>query len=324
MPDGLLIVDKPAGPTSHDVVARARRALRETRIGHTGTLDPMATGVLLLVVGKATRLAKFLSASGKSYEAVVRFGVATDTADAQGQPLGPVSELSRPSREAIDAALDAFRGTFLQQPPAFSAKKIDGQRSYTLARAAREARLKPSRDLLDLADPPYLPAPAALPAPASVTTTRLEIVNVEADSVTLRVDCSAGFYVRSLAHDLGERLEVGAHLTALRRTRVGDFALDRAVPLDTLERDPERAAAAIVPLAGVLAELPSLVVTAEGASRVGHGQDVRPEDQLSRLNAQPSALSPQPFVRLLGPGGELLAIAERSGAGLLHPSVVLV
>ena len=324
MPDGLLIVDKPAGPTSHDVVARARRALRETRIGHTGTLDPMATGVLLLVVGKATRLAKFLSASGKSYDAVVRFGVATDTADAQGQPLGPVSELSRPSREAIDAALDAFRGTFLQQPPAFSAKKIDGRRSYKLARAAREARLKPSRDLPDLPDLAALPAPPALPAPASVTTTRLEIVNVEADSVTLRVDCSAGFYVRSLAHDLGERLGVGAHLTALRRTRVGDFALDRAVPLDTLERDPERAAAAIVPLAGVLPELPSFVVTAEGASRVGHGQDVRPEDQLSRLNAQPSALSPQPFVRLLGPGGELLAIAERTGAGLLHPSVVLV
>ena len=142
--DGLLIVDKPSGPTSHDVVARMRRALRETRIGHTGTLDPMATGVLLLVVGKATRLAKFLSASDKSYDAVVRFGFATDTADAQGQPLGPVSDRAMPSREAIDAALDAFRGTFMQQPPAFSAKKIDGQRSYKLARAARRSRRAPS------------------------------------------------------------------------------------------------------------------------------------------------------------------------------------
>jgi tRNA pseudouridine55 synthase len=136
--------------------------------------------------------------------------------------------------------------------------------------------------------------------------------------VTLRVDCSAGFYVRSLAHDLGERLGVGAHLTALRRTRVGDFALDRAVPLDAVEREPDRAAAAIVPLAGVLPELPSCVLTAEGASRVAHGQDVRLADR------EPSALSPEPFVRLLDRGGELLAIAEPTAGGALHPSVVLV
>src|SRR6187549_2368515 len=119
--DGLLIVDKPSGPTSHDVVARVRRVLREPRIGHTGTLDPLATGVLLLVVGKATRLTKFLSASDKSYDAVVRLGFATDTADALGRPLGPVHTGPLPSRDAIDAALDAFRGTFLQRPPAFSA-----------------------------------------------------------------------------------------------------------------------------------------------------------------------------------------------------------
>ena len=119
--DGLLVVDKPAGPTSHDVVARVRRALRERRIGHTGTLDPAATGVLTLVLGRATRLATFLSGSNKSYEAVVRLGFSTDTADAQGRVLG-ASVTALPGREAIDAALDAFRGTFLQQPPAFSAK----------------------------------------------------------------------------------------------------------------------------------------------------------------------------------------------------------
>jgi len=133
--DGLLILDKPAGPTSHDVVARMRRVLREKRIGHTGTLDPMATGVLVLILGKATRLATFLNASDKSYDAVVRLGFATDTADAQGRPLGPVSGNAIPPRDAIEAALDAFRGTFMQQPPAFSAKKIGGQRSHTLARA---------------------------------------------------------------------------------------------------------------------------------------------------------------------------------------------
>jgi tRNA pseudouridine55 synthase len=319
--DGLLIVDKPAGPTSHDVVARLRRALRETRIGHTGTLDPLATGVLVLVVGKATRLAKFLSASDKSYEAVVRFGVATDTADAQGQPIGEVSE-RRPSREEIEAALDEFRGTFLQQPPAFSAKKIDGQRSYKLAREARNARLKPSRCLPDLPDPP------ALPAPASVTAHAIRIVSLDGDHVTLSVDCSAGFYIRSLAHDLGQRLGVGAHLTALRRTRTGDFGLDRAVPLDAVERDPAATASAIVPLSAALPSWPAVTLTADGVRRVGHGQDVRPSDQLSAVGSQPSASPqpqvPSPFVRLLDSRGELLAVAELTPGGALHPSVVLV
>ncbi len=168
--DGLLIVDKPSGPTSHDVVARLRRVLREKRIGHTGTLDPMATGVLVLVVGKATRLAKFLSASDKSYDAIVRFGFATDTADAQGRPVGPVIDGAAPPREAIDAALDAFRGTFMQQPPAFSAKKIDGQRSYKVARARARSVLRNTRDESDR---------PAFPAPASVTTHRIEIVSVD-------------------------------------------------------------------------------------------------------------------------------------------------
>ena len=312
MADGLLIIDKPAGPTSHDVVARMRRALRETRIGHTGTLDPMATGVLLLVVGKATRLAKFLSASDKSYDAVVRFGFATDTADAQGQPVGPVSDRPTPSREEIETALDAFRGTFMQQPPAFSAKKIDGQRSYTLARDARAAHAAPRTS------PPAPLAPPALPAPCRVTTFGLEILAVEADSVTLRVDCSAGFYLRSLAHDLGARLAVGAHLTALRRTRTGDFSLDRAIGLGEAERDPHAAAAALVPLAGMLSALPSVVLTSEGASRVAHGQDVRPIDH------QPSTISHQPFVRLLDTSGALVAIAQPEAGGALHPSVVLV
>src|SRR6185436_17830980 len=156
-----------------------RRVLHERRIGHTGTLDPMATGVLLLVIGRATRLAKFLSTSDKTYEAVVRLGFSTDTADAEGQPVGPISTRPLPAQEVIEAALDGFRGTFMQQPPAFSAKKIDGTRSYTLARAtARSARLTPSRY-----DEP------ALPAQASVTVHRLEIESIEADRVTLIVDC---------------------------------------------------------------------------------------------------------------------------------------
>ena len=328
MPDGLLILDKPAGPTSHDVVARMRRVLREKRIGHTGTLDPMATGVLLLVVGKATRLAKFLSASGKSYDAVVRFGFATDTADAQGRPLGPVSEDTMPAREAIDAALDAFRGTFLQQPPAFSAKKIDGRRSYKLARARRvPPGVAPVSDTVA-----YSANPPALPAPATVTAHRIDILSMEADTVTLSVDCSAGFYIRSLAHDLGARLGTGAHLTALRRTRTGEFALNRALTLDAAERDPGAAAEALIPLSGVLPQLASVILTAEGVTRAARGQDVRPSDRLAAVSSQPSAvddepaaLSHQPFIRLLDPAGGLVAIAQRAGAGgLLHPSVVLV
>jgi tRNA pseudouridine55 synthase len=329
--DGLLIVDKPAGPTSHDVVARLRRALREKQIGHTGTLDPLATGVLVLVIGKATRLAKFLSASDKSYEAVIRFGFATDTADAQGQPIGEVSE-RRASREAIDAALDEFRGTFLQQPPAFSAKKIDGQRSYKLARAAR-AKGGHAGPPLQVADAPRTahlatPGPPALPAPVSVTAHAIRILSVDGDHVTLRVDCSAGFYIRSLAHDLGQRLGIGAHLAALRRTRSGGFGLDRAVALDLAERDPGALTSALVPLADMLPSWPSVVLTDEGVRRVGHGQDIRPIDQLSALSSQrsgePSAVTPQPFVRLLDPRGDLLGIAEPTPGGALHPSVVLM
>jgi tRNA pseudouridine55 synthase len=303
--DGLLIVDKPSGPTSHDVVARMRRALRERRIGHTGTLDPMATGLLLLVLGKATRLAKFLSASDKSYDATVRFGFATDTADAQGRPLGPVIENASPSREAIDAALEAFRGTFLQQPPAYSAKKVDGQRSYKAARARAAGE---PRD--------------ALPAPASVTAHRLEIVDVREGSLMLSIDCSTGFYVRSLAHDLGVRLGVGAHLAALRRTRVGDIDLSAAVTLDSAERDPEGAASAVVALAGILPRAASVTLTPEGIARAIHGQDIRPAD-LGPSTALGDLLS-RPIVKVLDGRGMLVAIAKPSVGGLLHPSVVLV
>ena len=306
--DGLLIIDKPAGPTSHDVVSRMRRLLREKRIGHTGTLDPMATGVLLLVVGRATRLSQFLIASDKSYEAVVRLGFATDTADAEGQPVGPVSRAALPPRETIDAALDEFRGTFMQQPPAFSAKKIDGTRSYKLARAgAADARLKPSGD-------------ENLPAPASVTAHAIDIVGADGDSVTLRVDCSAGFYVRSLAHDLGRRLGIGGHLAALRRTRSGDFTLEQAISMDTVERDAQLAIDGLIPLAEMLPAFASVTLTAEGVLRATHGRQLGPADTERGLSGGAST-----FVRLLDQSGQLVGIAEPVGASaLLHPSVVLM
>jgi tRNA pseudouridine55 synthase len=298
--DGLLIIDKPAGPTSHDVVSRMRRLLREKRIGHTGTLDPAATGVLLLVVGRATRLSQFLSASDKSYDAVVRLGFATDTADAEGQPVGAVWHGPLPPRDAIEAALAGFRGTYLQQPPAFSAKKIDGTRSYRLARA--------------------LPARPALPAPASVTAHAIDIVSLDCDTVTLRVDCSAGFYVRSLAHALGQRLGTGGHLASLRRTRSGDFTIDQSISLDAIERDPQQAIDSLVPLADMLPAFASVTLTAEGVLRAVHGRELGPSDTERGLLDRASR-----FVRLLDQSGQLVAIAEPVGSSaLLHPSVVLV
>jgi tRNA pseudouridine55 synthase len=316
-----------------------RRALRERRIGHTGTLDPAATGVLLLVVGRATRLAKFLSASDKSYDAVIRLGFSTDTADAEGEPIGSVWQGALPSRDAIDDALDVFRGTFLQQPPAFSAKKIDGKRSHTLARAraraVADARLN-ARDLPDprarpdRPDPRDLPDPPALPAPTSVTAHRLEIVSIEADCVTLCVDCSAGFYVRSLAHDLGQRLGIGAHLAALRRTRTGDFTVDQAVGLDTVERDPQHAIDAMIPLADMLPGLASVTLTAEGVLRAIHGRELDIEKGLGIRESgfaigESGLVRDSGFVRLLDQSGQLVGIAEPTDApGILHPSVVLV
>ena len=313
--DGLLVIDKPAGPTSHDVVARLRRVLGEPRIGHTGTLDPAASGVLPLVLGRATRLARFLSASDKSYEAVIRVGVATDTYDGEGTPVGPAYGGPCPSREAIEAALGAFRGSFLQQPPAYSAKKIAGRRSYKIARA--EARDGSGRE-----------GARDLPDPVRVMVHRLDLVGLDGDSLTLRIDCSAGFYVRALAHDVGQRLGSGAHLAALRRTSSGDFTLADALSFEAAERDHDLTRRAIVPLAQMLPRWSSVVLTDEGARRVAHGRDVGPDDVTAGALPHGQAVLPaaaREVVRLLDQQGELIGIARLGKSpGLLHPSIVLV
>jgi tRNA pseudouridine55 synthase len=304
--DGVLVIDKPAGPTSHDVVARARRALGERRIGHTGTLDPAASGVLPLVVGRATRLARFLSAGAKSYEAAIRLGLSTDTGDAQGIGVWAPSHHALPSRDTIDQALATFRGTFMQQPPAYSAKRIDGRRSYDLARARRGA--------LGTQNPVFV-----LPSPVEVTAHAIDILGVSGDDVTLQVTCSAGFYLRSLAHDLGEQLGTGAHLIGLRRTRSGDFSLRDSVALDAVELDPEYGKAALVPLALMLPSMSSVVLTAEGAKHASHGRVLEAADLVSGLQSHP------PWIRLLDQDGELVGVARCEGvSGVLHPSVVLV
>jgi tRNA pseudouridine55 synthase len=306
--DGLLVVDKPSGPTSHDVVARVRRVVGERRVGHTGTLDPLASGVLPLVLGRATRLARFFSNSDKHYEALVRLGVATDTYDADGAPVGPVHAGPWPSLADIERALDACRGSFLQQPPAYSAKKIGGRRSYAMARAnAVDARLTPRA---------AIEPPSAL-QPVLVTTRAIEVAGVEGDQLTLRIECSAGFYVRSLAHDLGQRLGTGAHLAALRRTRSADFTVADAIPLDDIDRD--QAVARLVPLAALLPKLPSVVLTGEGEDYLAHGRQIGPTQIAERREGAGDS------IRLMGASGDLLGVAEPAGAaGFLHPRLVLM
>lgn len=320
--DGVLVIDKPTGPTSHDVVARVRRAIGERRVGHTGTLDPFATGVLPLVVGRATRLARFFSGSDKSYEARLRLGIGTDTHDLTGLAVGGVrlgragAELPRP--EAIESALDAFRGRFLQRPPAFSAKKVAGVRSYDVARRQR-------RDAGE--DTPLAPALD----PVEVTVHALSMTGAEDDLVTLRMTVSAGFYVRALAHDLGERLGCGAHLVSLRRTATGDFDERDALALDLVEREGADVVTRMVPLERLLPRCPVVRLTPSGLVRATHGNEVDASHCAS--DERPEGGSPTwPAVRLFGPDGRLVAIARQGrpgaaaappGAWPLHPAIVL-
>jgi tRNA pseudouridine55 synthase len=211
-----------------------------------------------------------------------------------------------PEREAIEDALQAFRGTFLQQPPAFSAKKIDGKRSHKLARARANALSMPS------------PFDEALPALASVTVHRLEFVSAESDTVMLSLDCSAGFYVRSLAHDLGQRLGIGAHLSALRRTAAGTLTLDDAIPLEFAERSRDDAMDALLPLEAMLPHFAELILTDEGLLRALHGRNISVAEVAS---GSPVAMAP---MRLLDQRGQLVGIGEPTDVrGVLHPSVVL-
>lgn len=296
LPDGVLVVDKPQGPTSHDVVAVARRALGVSRIGHTGTLDPMATGVLPLVVGKATRLAQYLTAGDKDYDATITFGRTTDSYDATGATVTTSDE--RPNRAQLDQAIEHFRGTFEQMPPAYSAKSVGGVRAYTLARQAQGA---------------------VVLRPVSVAVHRLEVVSFDGESATLSMRVAAGFYVRSLAHDLGTALGTGAVLEALRRTRSGGFDLAMAVPLDeVVQTGHEALSARIAPFDGLLPNLPSVVLKGPaGVERVKNGQEMTPSDILEVPSPLPA------LVRVMGPDGRLVGLAKPGKTpGCLHAAVV--
>ncbi len=297
-PDGVLVVDKPEGPTSHDVVTLARRALGVSRIGHTGTLDPMATGVLPLVLGRATRLAQFLTASDKDYEARVSFGRATNTYDAMGTAV--TTSDARPSREQVESALARFRGTFEQTPPAFSAKNIDGERSYDIARKSKGG------------------APV-LPKAVTVTVRQLDLVAFDGETATLHMRVTAGFYVRSLAHDLGAALGMGGVLVGLRRTRSGEFGLDAAVPLaDVLKADREALAARLLPFSTLLPELPAVTLRGpEQLVRIKNGVEIAPGDLMAPRSPVPE------LVRVMGADGTLVALAKPGKTpGFLHASIV--
>lgn len=307
--DGALVVDKPVGPTSHDVVARVRRALGTRRVGHTGTLDPLASGVLPVVVGAATRLARFLSAGVKAYDAVVRLGSATDSGDLAGAVIEapPDGDAPVPDLEAAAQALARFVGPFDQVPPAFSAKKVGGVRAYVLAREQRAVDLRGVRVSLHAA----------------------EALGLEGVELRIRLVCSAGFYVRALARDLGEALGCGGHLVALRRTASGPFTTAMAVPLDAIEQSPDAARARLVQPVDLLPWAALVCLTPAGVERVRHGHRVGPEEiagiERGLLDAPRPPAWPA-LVRLVGPTGALIAVATRGidPDGSLHPDIVLV
>lgn len=309
--DGVLVVDKPSGLTSHDVVAHVRRSLGVRRIGHVGTLDPIATGVLPLVVGRATRLSSLLTAGRKIYCGSILLGVSTDTYDTTGTVTADARDrmgtglVNAPGRPVIEQAVRAFVGTLPQHPPPYSAKKIQGVRAYRLARRNR---------------------PAA-PAPVEVTVHAIDVIEVDDTRVTCRVTCDAGFYMRALAHDLGAALGCGACLETLRRERNGAFDLRGATPLEEIDSRGPAIADRIVPLGKLLPEIPSLVLTERGARRARHGNDLSAADVVSSSTdwAARKASSTEPaFAKLYDGQGTLIAIAKADSARLLHPTIVLV
>lgn len=292
--DGVLVVDKPAGWTSHDVVAKVRRLANTKGVGHLGTLDPMATGVLPLVIGKATRLAQFFVRNDKVYEGTIRFGYATDTYDKEGTPLGDDS-VPEIGRVELEAALEHFRGPMEQVPPPVSAKKVGGVPAYKLARKNQPVELKP----------------------VPVTVYELELLGLEGRDAQVRVRCSAGTYVRSIAHDLGKLLSCGAFLQDLRRTASGEFRIDQSRTLEKLiaMAAEERLIDAIVPSIELLPEFPAEIVDPVTASQIRHGRDFRTSP--FRIRAE------QKYVKAVSEDGQLIAIGEAVLPNVYHPILVL-
>jgi len=288
--NGLLIVDKPAGITSHDVVSIVRRATGEKSVGHLGTLDPMATGVLPLLLGKYTRLAQFFGQAEKQYTGTIRFGFATDTFDAEGEPAGQAHPLTC-SLDELRALAERFHGELDQMPPVFSAKKINGVPAHKLARQGKEVPVKPAR----------------------ITIHNFALTSLEGDTAAFTMHVSAGGYVRSVAHELGQLAGCGAHLASLRRTQAGPFTLAQALTVDELKALSVADIEARLPHPQtLLPEMPSVIVDEQTAGRIRNGIQVNlPE------------FSRAPLVKAFAAPRELLAVTRRIAGTLMQPIVVL-
>ncbi|MGA7885993.1 MAG: tRNA pseudouridine(55) synthase TruB [Acidobacteriaceae bacterium] len=288
--NGLLIVDKPGGMTSHDVVTRVRRATGEASVGHLGTLDPMATGVLPLLLGKYTRLAQFLNTSDKSYTGTIRFGFATDTYDAEGQRVGEVQPPAL-TLETVRVEAARYVGEIEQMPPPFSAKKIGGKPAYKLAREGKTPELKPVRIRVDA----------------------FTMESLEGDTARFAMRISSGGYVRSIAHEMGQRLGCGAHLASLRRTAAGPFTLGTALTLEEVERLGSGLEERMVHPRTLLPEMPAVTADEATLGRLRNGMQVNlPE------------YSGAERVKIFAGQRELAAIGKRVAGTLFQPVVVLV
>ena len=296
--DGLLIIDKPAGLTSHDVVNRVRRILGTKRVGHTGTLDPFATGVMVVLVGQATRLAQFIDKDEKEYEATIFFGFETDTGDVTGSPKSNGQSPRPVGSDELELALSHFRGEIDQVPPMYSAKKIDGKKLYEHARKGVEVERKAQK----------------------VTISRLEIIDDSALTVSeptlkIRVACSAGTYIRVLAEEIGRSVGVGAHLTELRRTRSGRFEIKDALTIEALADHPD-AGSALLPMERAVEHLGEFVLAEDRVAKTRNGMS-------SRIRDLPYADGET--LRMLSPGGDLVAVGRYSAEeSSVQPTVVLV
>ena len=291
--DGVLIIDKPAGLTSHDVVAKVRRITGEKSVGHLGTLDPMATGVLPLVLGRFTRLAQFYNQADKRYEGAIRFGMATDTYDAEGELVGPERNVEL-TLEQICCAAKKFTGKLEQMPPPFSAKKIAGVPAYKLARKGKQVALKAKE--------------------VEVMEFTIRAWDERSKLARFSAWVSSGTYLRSLAHDLGQALGPGAHLADLQRSAVREFLLEEAHSLDDLAQSVagERLADLLLHPRLILPEFPAVMAPPESLAKIKHGAAVNlPE------------FSKAQTVRVFAGQRELLAIARRVAGTLFHPAIVL-
>ena len=305
---GAIIIDKPAGFTSHDVVARVRRVAATRRVGHAGTLDPFATGVLVCCIGRATRLVQFLVGLDKEYIATVRLGYATDTQDGTGKQITPLRSSNELSLEQLRRVLDQFTGPQLQIPPMFSAKKVAGERLYRAARDGREVEREPMSIVVHSMGLTEDDGPA------------LSVNEDGTRDFSMQTRCSSGTYIRTLAHDIGERLGVGAHLTRLRRTKVGHFRLADALTLDEVERmTPDDLRNAVISTSQMLPHLPIVWLDEERTRLVTNGRAF----SLCEDEAAIAACARRPL-RLCDADGTLVAIGEyNSMLHLVSPRVVM-